>query len=158
MAEPLRRMERAFFERLALVRSGGDSIRRIMGGILLLCRRVSCLDKEKRRPWFLKATADRMGVSIGLLHDGFFLFPSSGSLITDYSSFWGFFLRIIIKFKCYTNIRGAFDFGRKTGWIVTKLGHFNMFCENDSGAYCAFPAIITQFIIPIYSSKQRPLS
>ena len=30
MAEPLRRMERAFFERLALVRSGGDSIRRSM--------------------------------------------------------------------------------------------------------------------------------
>ena len=49
MAEHLRRLERAFFERLTLVRSGGDSIRRIMGGILLLCRRVSCLDKEKRR-------------------------------------------------------------------------------------------------------------
>ena len=30
MAEPLHRMERAFFERLALVRSGGDSIRRSM--------------------------------------------------------------------------------------------------------------------------------
>ena len=30
MAEPVRRMERAFFERLALVRSGGDSIRRSM--------------------------------------------------------------------------------------------------------------------------------
>ena len=30
MAEPLRRMERAFFERLALVRSGGESIRRSM--------------------------------------------------------------------------------------------------------------------------------
>ena len=30
MAEPLRRMERAFFERLVLVRSGGDSIRRSM--------------------------------------------------------------------------------------------------------------------------------
>ena len=30
MAEPLRRLERAFFERLALVRSGGDSIRRSM--------------------------------------------------------------------------------------------------------------------------------
>ena len=25
------------------------------------------------------------------------------------------FLRIIIQFKCYTNVRGAFDFGRKTG-------------------------------------------
>ena len=30
MTEPLRQMERAFFERLALVRSGGDSIRRSM--------------------------------------------------------------------------------------------------------------------------------
>ena len=30
MAEPVRRMERAFFERLALARSGGDSIRRSM--------------------------------------------------------------------------------------------------------------------------------
>ena len=30
MAEPLRRLELAFFERLALVRSGGDSIRRSM--------------------------------------------------------------------------------------------------------------------------------
>ena len=30
MAKPVRRMERAFFERLALVRSGGDSIRRSM--------------------------------------------------------------------------------------------------------------------------------
>ena len=30
MAEPVRRMERAFFERLALVKSGGDSIRRSM--------------------------------------------------------------------------------------------------------------------------------
>ena len=30
MAEPVRRMERAFFERLALVRSDGDSIRRSM--------------------------------------------------------------------------------------------------------------------------------
>lgn len=30
MAEPLRRLERAFFERLALVRLGGDSIRRSM--------------------------------------------------------------------------------------------------------------------------------
>ena len=69
-----------------------------------------------------------------------------------------FFLRIIIKFKYYTNIRGNVTFDRKTPWIVTRLWHFNMFCENDSGAYCAFPAIITQFIIPIYSSKQRPLS
>ena len=30
MAEPVRRMERAFFERLALVKSGGDNIRRSM--------------------------------------------------------------------------------------------------------------------------------
>ena len=30
MAEPLRQLERAFFERLILVRSGGDSIRRSM--------------------------------------------------------------------------------------------------------------------------------
>ena len=30
MAEPVRRMERAFFERLALVKSGGESIRRSM--------------------------------------------------------------------------------------------------------------------------------
>ena len=30
MAEPVRRMELAFFERLALVRSGGDSIRHSM--------------------------------------------------------------------------------------------------------------------------------
>ena len=30
MTEPLLQMERAFFERLALVRSGGDSIRRSM--------------------------------------------------------------------------------------------------------------------------------
>ena len=30
MVEPVRRMERAFFERLALVRSGGESIRRSM--------------------------------------------------------------------------------------------------------------------------------
>ena len=30
MDEPLRQLERAFFERLALVRSGGDSIRRSM--------------------------------------------------------------------------------------------------------------------------------
>ena len=30
MVEPLRQLERAFFERLTLVRSGGDSIRRSM--------------------------------------------------------------------------------------------------------------------------------
>ena len=39
------------------------------------------------------------------------------------------FMRIIIKSKCYTNVRGAFDFDRKTGWIVTKLGHFKNFFE-----------------------------
>ena len=34
-----------------------------------------------------------------------------------------------INYKCYTNVRGAFDFDRKTGWIVTTLGHFKIFWE-----------------------------
>ena len=46
-----------------------------------------CKQKETAALNFSKPPKDSIGVLIGLLHDGFFLFPSSGSLITDYSSF-----------------------------------------------------------------------
>ena len=39
----------------------------------------------------------------------------SFSVVWQFDNRLFLFLRIIIKFKCYTNIRGAFDFGRKTG-------------------------------------------
>ena len=45
-----------------------------------------CKSKETAALNFSKPPLP-IGVLIGLLHDGFFLFPSSGSLITDYSSF-----------------------------------------------------------------------
>ena len=39
----------------------------------------------------------------------------SFSVVRQFDNRLFLFLRIIIKFKCYTNVRGAFDFGRKTG-------------------------------------------
>ena len=55
------------------------------------------------------------------------------SAVFFFSPLWGqMFLNWFttsINYKCYTNVRGAFDFDRKTGWIVTTLGHFKNFFE-----------------------------
>ena len=46
-----------------------------------------------------------------LLYDGFFSF----AVVRQLANRLFLFMRIIIKSKCYTNVRGAFDFDRKTG-------------------------------------------
>ena len=55
------------------------------------------------------------------------------SAVFFFSPLWGqMFLNWFttsINYKCYTNVRGVFDFDKKTGWIVTKLGHFKDFFE-----------------------------
>ena len=69
------------------------------------------------------------------------------SAVFFFSPLWGqMFLNWFttsINYKCYTNVRGVFDFDRKTGWIVTKLGHFKNFLRNGekSGAAHAAPPI-----------------
>ena len=49
MAEHLRRLERAFFERLVLVRSGGDSIRRSIAASSFYAAVEAVRTKKKRR-------------------------------------------------------------------------------------------------------------
>ena len=74
MAEPVRRMERAFFERLALVRSGGDSIRRSMAASSFYAAVEAAKTKKN-------GGSNRTAVKKGLLRagsrlprGGFFLF------------------------------------------------------------------------------------
>ena len=52
-----------------------------------------------------------MGARICLLYDGFFSF----AVVRQLANRLFLFMRIIIKSKCYTNVRGAFDFDKKTG-------------------------------------------
>ena len=77
MAEPVRRMERAFFERLALVRSGGDSIRRSMAASSFYAPVKPVRKKKKGVFDKVKAPDIYMGVSNELLDDGFFSLLSS---------------------------------------------------------------------------------
>ena len=60
---------------------------------------------------FLKHRRFKMGARICLLYDGFFSF----AVVRQLANRLFLFMRIIIKSKCYTNVRGAFDFDRKTG-------------------------------------------
>lgn len=60
---------------------------------------------------FLKSRRFKMGARICLLYDGFFSF----AVVRQLANRLFLFMRIIIKSKCYTNVRGAFDFDRKTG-------------------------------------------
>ena len=60
---------------------------------------------------FLKSRRFKMGARICLLYDGFFSF----AVVRQVANRLFLFMRIIIKSKCYTNVRGAFDFDRKTG-------------------------------------------
>ena len=70
----------------------------------LCARLLASLDFLKSR-WF------KMGARICLLYDGFFSF----AVVRQLANRLFLFMRIIIKSKCYTNVRGAFDFDRKTG-------------------------------------------
>ena len=74
MAEPVRRMERALFERLALVRSGGDSIRRSMAASSFYAAVEAVRAKENGGFDRAKAAVFYIGVTNGLLDDGFFSF------------------------------------------------------------------------------------
>ena len=60
---------------------------------------------------FLKSRRFKMGARICLLYDGFFSF----AVVRQVANRLFLFMRIIIKSKCYTNVRSAFDFDRKTG-------------------------------------------
>ena len=60
---------------------------------------------------FLKHRRFKMGARMCLLYDGFFSF----AVVRQLANRLFLFMRIIIKSKCYTNVRGAFDFDRKTG-------------------------------------------
>ena len=60
---------------------------------------------------FLKSRRFKMGARICLLYDGFFSF----AVVRQLANRLFLFMRIIIKSKCYTNVRGAFDFDKKTG-------------------------------------------
>ena len=79
MTEHPRRLERAFFERLALVRSGGDSIRRSTAASSFYAAVEAVRAKENGGLDFSKPPFIRLGIGKGLLYDGFFLLPSSGS-------------------------------------------------------------------------------
>ena len=79
MAEPLCQMERAFLERLALVRSGGDSIRRSMAASSFYAAVEAVRAKKNGGLDFSKPPFIRLGIGKGLLYDSFFLLPSSGS-------------------------------------------------------------------------------
>jgi len=70
-------------------------------------------DKQKRTGGldFLKSRRFKMGARICLLYDGFFSF----AVVRQLANRLFLFMRIIIKSKCYTNVRGAFDFDKKTG-------------------------------------------
>ena len=82
MAEPVRRMERAFFERLALVRSGGDSIRRSMAASSFYAAVEAAKTKKN-------GGSNRTAVKKGLLRAeshlprGGFLFSAAGQIIED---------------------------------------------------------------------------
>ena len=77
MAEPVRRMERAFFERLTLVRSGGDNIRRSMAASSFYAAVEAVRAKKNGGFGTVKAADVYMGVSNELLDDGFFSLLSS---------------------------------------------------------------------------------
>ena len=77
MAEPVRRMEQAFFERLTLVRSGGDSIRRSMAASSFYAAVEAVRAKKNGGFGTVKAADVYMGVSNELLDDGFFSLLSS---------------------------------------------------------------------------------
>lgn len=77
MVEPVRRMERAFFERLALVRSGGESIRRSMAASSFYAAVETVRAKGNGGFGTVKAADIYMGVSNELLDDGFFSLLSS---------------------------------------------------------------------------------
>ena len=74
-------MGRAFFERLALVRSGGDSIRHSMAASSFYAAVEAVRAKKNGGFGTVKAAVARMGASKGLLDDGFFSLPSSGSYL-----------------------------------------------------------------------------
>ena len=80
MAEPVRRMERAFFERLALVRSGGDSIRRSMAASSFYAAVEAAKTKKN-------GGSNRTAVKKGLLRAeshlprGGFFFSAAGQII-----------------------------------------------------------------------------
>ena len=74
MVEPVRRMERAFFERLALVRSDGDSIRRSMAASSFYAAVEAVRAKKNGGLDFSKPPFIRLGIGKGLLYDGFFSF------------------------------------------------------------------------------------
>ena len=70
-------MERAFFERLTLVRSGGDSIRRSMAASSFYAAVEAVRAKKNGGFGTVKAADVYMGVSNELLDDGFFSLLSS---------------------------------------------------------------------------------
>ena len=76
-------------------------------------RTMKRFDKQKRTGGldFLKSRRFKMGARICLLYDGFFSF----AVVRQLANRLFLFMRIIIKSKCYTNVRGAFDFDKKTG-------------------------------------------
>ena len=91
----------------------------------VLDRRWFRIGEKKRRLWFLKTAVSSViqeSARNPLPVSGFFLFPAVEADV----SYW---FTTSINYKCYTNVRGTFDFDRKTGWIVTTLGHFKNFFE-----------------------------
>ena len=68
-----------------------------------------CKSKETAALNFSKPPLHKR-VKMCLLYDGFFSF----AVVRQVDNKLFFFLRIIIKFKCYTNIRGNVIFDRKT--------------------------------------------
>ena len=81
MAEPLRRLDRAFFERLALVRSSGDSIRRSIAAFSFYAAVEAVGIKKSGGLDFSKPPFNSLGVSIGLLYDGFFSFAVARQIL-----------------------------------------------------------------------------
>ena len=63
---------------------------------------------------FLKSRRFKMGARICLLYDGFFSF----AVVRQLANRLFLFMRIIIKSKCYTNVRGAFDFDKKQAELL----------------------------------------
>ena len=72
--------------------------------VIGLCKRKETAALKSKPPLHI-------GVLIRLLYGGFFSF----AVARQFNNNLFVFLRIIIQFKCYTNVRGNFAFDRKSG-------------------------------------------
>ena len=125
------------------------------GGILLwppYGRWNALISKKSRRPWFSQKPPVQNGRADMSAVRRLFSF----AVVRQLANRLFFFMRIIIKSKCHRNVRAELIFDKKTGWIVTKLGHFKNFLRNGekSGAAHAAPPIPYGYSIVLICSTR----